>query len=227
MKDSAIALFCKLPKRGEVKTRLASETNEEFATKLYDLLLQNIVHQLIPFSESTQTDLYFFIHDNKIEPFHDYLFSISKNPVQKSSIISQIGRDIGERMANAFDCLFGKGYKKVVIVGSDIVGHLNKNILSAFEMLDIAEYVIGPSFDGGFYLIGTKDHFDKEVFDCIYWSSSTVLNQLKTNLKNKRYSFSETETMLDIDHIEDLKYAIDRNLLDIDTTNNLGSSLPI
>lgn len=227
MKDSAIALFCKLPKKGEVKTRLASETNEEFATKLYDLLLQNIVHQLIPFSKSTQTDLYFFIHDNKIEQFHDYLLSILKKTVYKNFIKCQLGRDIGERMANAFDCLFGKGYKKIVIVGSDIVGHLNKNILNAFEMLDNAEYVIGPSFDGGFYLIGTKDHCDKEVFDCIYWSSSTVLNQLKTNLNNKHYSFLETETMLDIDHFEDLKYAIDRNLLDIDTTNKLGSTLPI
>ncbi len=65
-------------------------------------------------------------------------------------------KTLEKKMSSAFDWAFEKGYEKVILLGSDL-GSLNEKIvLEAETALIENEYVIGPTYDGGYYLIGMK-----------------------------------------------------------------------
>jgi uncharacterized protein len=71
----------------------------------------------------------------------------------------QIGSSFGERFTNAIEAVFNKGFEHVISLGNDIP-HLRANhILKATQNLATSDYVLGPSTDGGFYLMGFKNTF--------------------------------------------------------------------
>ena len=212
--DKAIALFCKPPKKGYVKTRLAADTDEEFALRIYEILLRKILIQLDAFNQMDKTvDIYYYISDADRSEFERFL---SDNLLlsRDKFLRVQIGSDLGERIKKAFEELFSNNYQKVIIIGSDILGDLVYNITIAFEYLKKSNYVVGPSFDGGFYLIGANRSFDEELFNGITWSSNNVLNKLKDNLHGKLYSYRLLDTLLDVDRYEDLIKGIQMGILD-------------
>ncbi len=71
----------------------------------------------------------------------------------------QQGIDLGIRMRNAFQTIL-KTYQQAVIIGTDIPDLNNDIILKAFKSLDNNDFVIGPSNDGGYYLLGMKNLFN-------------------------------------------------------------------
>ncbi|MGC8769001.1 TIGR04282 family arsenosugar biosynthesis glycosyltransferase [Calditerrivibrio sp.] len=212
--DKAIAIFCKPPKKGYVKTRLAADTDEEFALRIYEILLRKILIQLDAFNQMDKTvDIYYYISDADRSEFERFL---SDNLLlsRDKFLRVQNGSDLGERIKKAFEELFSNNYQKVIIIGSDILGDLVYNITIAFEYLKKSNYVVGPSFDGGFYLIGANRSFDEELFNGITWSSNNVLNKLKDNLHGKLYSYRLLDTLLDVDRYEDLIKGIQMGILD-------------
>lgn len=64
--------------------------------------------------------------------------------------------DLGRRMLDAVERAFADGADRVVVIGVDCPGVTESLINDAFTRLDQADVVIGPSFDGGYYLIGMK-----------------------------------------------------------------------
>lgn len=220
MKNSAIAVFCKLPVKGVVKTRLASETNEDFATRLYEYLLKNLISTLNELSD--EIDIFYYLYNDTTDQFEQYLKNYFSFPVKNKFIQIQHGRDLGERMMNAFYELFKKGYKKVIIIGSDIIGPILENVSEALKKLDIVNYIIGPSLDGGFYLIGAKEFISNGIFNGINWSTSTVLEALKNNLRNSNKEYNLLEPILDIDHLRDIRLAIEKDLLSLNLVKELG-----
>ena len=91
--------------------------------------------------------------------------------------------DLGQKMLDAFQYGFSLGYKKIIIIGSDLYSLRLKHIESAFEKLENYDVVIGPALDGGYYLLGLNSMIP-EIFKQKKWSTSSVLKETLSDLKN-------------------------------------------
>ncbi len=91
----------------------------------------------------------------------------------------QIGSDFGEKLSNAFESVFLKGYENVIAIGNDCLSLSSKQLIHAAELLVDTPSVLGPTSDGGVYLMGfQKDTFSKEAFSTIDWQTENVFSQL-------------------------------------------------
>ncbi|MEH1006138.1 DUF2064 domain-containing protein [Winogradskyella sp. ECml5-4] len=117
----------------------------------------------------------------------------------------QIGSSFGERFTNAIEAVFNKGFEHVISLGNDIP-HLRANhILKATQNLATSDYVLGPSTDGGFYLMGfKKTHFNKTSFQNLPWQTAKLRQRLNTELQHQNESVSYLEILTDIDDVSDI-----------------------
>ena len=184
-------IFVKNPIRGKVKTRLAKTIGEERALAVYNDLLRytcNVTRNIDCF---------------KVVFYSDF---IDNNDLWEESVFQkeiQTGKDLGERMKNSFRLMFGSGFKKIVIIGSDCLEISPRIIDEAFRILDYTEVVIGPASDGGYYLMGLKQIHDF-LFDNKSWSTSSLLNETIEELIREGVGFSLLPELSDIDEEQDL-----------------------
>lgn len=182
-----IIVFVKNLVIGQVKTRLAVKIGDQKAFQVYSRLVEitsNVVH-------NCSADVYVYFS----ESIDVSLFSKGKGKVQE-------GRDLGEKMYNAFVDGFNTGYERIVLIGSDLPD-LNKNTIdSAFNLLKEKDFVFGPAIDGGYYLIGMKS-LSQLPFENMPWSTSILYEFTKKKLIENSLNIGELETMNDIDTYED------------------------
>jgi glycosyltransferase A (GT-A) superfamily protein (DUF2064 family) len=108
-------------------------------------------------------------------------------------------------MKHAFIDAFNEGIAEVVLIGSDSPDLPVEIIDEAFCSMKNNDVVIGPAFDGGYYLIGFKrDTFLPELFDAIPWSTGTVFKRTVAILREKRYKMYMLPEWRDVDRCEDL-----------------------
>jgi rSAM/selenodomain-associated transferase 1 len=191
-----LLFFLRNPEKGKVKTRLASAIGDKMAVKLYKRFLLRMLFTLnggtflfyLCYSpESSLSDLKGWLGDN-------YLY------------MPQAGENLGERMKNGFIDAISMNFKRVVLIGSDIPDLPLEFIEEAFTSLREKDVVIGPSFDGGYYLIGFKNKtFSPRVFDGIPWSTKRVFEETITVLKQEGLTVHTLQPWRDIDTIDDLK----------------------
>ena len=188
--DNLLLIFTRNPELGKVKKRLAAEIGDASALKLYKFLLNHTfkvvkelpVEKCVYYSEAIpQEDLW---DDN-----------IFRKKLQR-------GEGLGERMENAFFEAFREGYKKVVIIGSDLFDLQEEDLEKAFLALDTVDYVLGPASDGGYYLFGMKS-LNSQVFRNKTWSTEHVLQETLQDLKNEKLTMLEVRN--DIDYLHDLE----------------------
>lgn len=189
-KKRLLLIFTRNPELGKCKTRLAATIGDQAALEVYIILLRHTAEITKNINCSKE------VHYTQEPSANDLWdkFSYSKH-LQK-------GNDLGERMYNAFKAGFEKGYKKIVIIGSDIYDLKSETIEEAFTKLENSDYVIGPAEDGGYYLLGMKS-MSKEVFFNKNWGTNDVLEDTLNNLSHKNVELLQTKN--DIDVYEDLK----------------------
>ncbi|MFC6268723.1 TIGR04282 family arsenosugar biosynthesis glycosyltransferase [Frigoriflavimonas asaccharolytica] len=190
MKNNALIIFTRNPELGKVKTRLAKTIGDEKALEIYKELLLHTKSE----TQNLDGDKFVFYDQN-----------IIINDIWSDEIYSkklQSGKDLGERMQNAFQELFDQGYKNCIIVGSDLFDLQAKIVDEAFEKLENGEVVIGPAEDGGYYLLGLKKVIP-EIFQHKNWGTETVLDDTLKDLKNQYVEF--LVSLNDIDTFEDLE----------------------
>lgn len=186
-----LIIFIKNPELGKVKTRLAKSVGEENALHIYKLLIEHTYQISLPINAEKQVYYSSFIENS--DQFNDIIFT--KN-IQK-------GKDLGERMSNAIKNSLGNWASKVVLIGSDCY-ELNSGIIEeAFLMLDKHDVVIGPSEDGGYYLIGMKNLHDK-LFKAKEWSTENVMLDTIIDCNELGLSHYLLPTLNDVDEEEDL-----------------------
>jgi hypothetical protein len=128
------------------------------------------------------------------------------------SYIPQSGRDLGLRMKNAFSQAFNEGFDSVVVIGSDTPDLPAEYLELAFDALDTNDVVIGPSNDGGYYLMGfTRKSFLPGAFEKITWSSNKVFEQTVNILKQHEQRLYLLPKWHDIDTLADLEALEKRN----------------
>ena len=105
-------------------------------------------------------------------------------------------------MENAFNFAFNNmNYKKAIIIGSDLPEISVDIINGAIEKLDDYDSVIGPTFDGGYYLLGfNKISFCNEVFSDVDWSTDKVFRQTIEILTQQHHRFCIQPILNDIDN---------------------------
>ena len=116
---------------------------------------------------------------------------------------TQKGEDLGERMLNAFKNGFEAGYKKIVLIGSDLPEINPDYIKKGIETLDNNEVVFGPAEDGGYYLVGMSNLIE-DIFLNKPWSQPSLLKGTLQELHNLNISVGILGTLNDIDTYEDL-----------------------
>jgi len=126
--------------------------------------------------------------------------------------------DLGERMHHAFSDAFRTGCKRVVLVGTDIPELTVNNLSRAFDALTDHDLVLGPSTDGGYWLIGLKRPAD--IFGAIDWGAAKVLEQTLALAKKEGLKVETQAPLTDIDIGNDLKqwrpdWAIQRPYLSV------------
>jgi len=190
MKKELLLIFTKNPELGKVKTRLAASVGDQIALDIYNFLL-NHTHKITQ-NLSCEKAVYY---SDKV----DYNDMWKENEYQK---YQQKGAGLGERMQHAFTNSFKNGYKKVVIIGSDIFELHSYHIDEAFKKLDTNDVVVGPAKDGGYYLLATKILHPK-LFKNKNWGTTTVLKNTMQNLS--KVNVHLLEELNDIDIIEDIE----------------------
>jgi rSAM/selenodomain-associated transferase 1 len=117
----------------------------------------------------------------------------------------QHGKDLGERMYNSINHLLKLGYGKVILIGSDIPELKPEYIINAFENLNSSDICIGPTYDGGYYLIGMKEA-QFELFNSnVSWGKKTVFDRTVEIAERNKLAVSYTDKCRDIDTKEDIR----------------------
>jgi len=187
MKKEALIIMTKNPIKGQVKTRLSETLGPDTTFEIYKRLLK-ITQQI---TENLPIDKHLFYSD-----FIVLQDEFSTEEYQKHVQISH--PNLGNKMLAAFQQMFNLGYEKCVIIGSDCP-YLSASLISeAFVKLTETDVVIGPSVDGGFYLLGCKNDRDLN-FDNIIWSTDMVTNQLLINIDKDGLSRLLLPILEDID----------------------------
>ncbi|MEP0133765.1 MAG: TIGR04282 family arsenosugar biosynthesis glycosyltransferase [Eudoraea sp.] len=189
-KDRLLLIFTRNPKLGKCKTRLAATIGDQAALDIYMILIRHTAEITKDLSCSKEVYYSEEVPENDLWDKDNYAKQLQK------------GNDLGERMYNAFKSGFQKGYKKIILIGSDIYDLNSETIEEAFVEIENADFVIGPAADGGYYLVGMKT-LNNEIFQNKNWGTETVLEDTLNNLNHKKVKLLEIKN--DIDVYEDLE----------------------
>ena len=172
---------------------MALSTNNVFALEIYKLLAENIFHEAEKLDCKT---LIFYVDSTNEQKV--------KNWVNKDFLyLPQNGKDLGEKMLNAFEQVKSKGFEKILIIGSDVPDISKDLITNSLNELNKTDVVISPSDDGGYSLLGLKE-VNPFLFQNIEWSTQKVLNQTIEAIKQNKLSLTKLKTLNDIDTKEEL-----------------------
>ena len=187
--NNALVLFTKAPRLGSVKTRLQPELTPEQSLVLFRAMVEDMVSQ---FDDVGFCDVkIFFYPANAHGEMKNWLGD-------QLDYFPQHGKDLGEKMHNAIAEMLNLKYDKVVLVGSDIPTLDSITIVRAFTNLDNYDVALGPSKDGGYYLIGMKKPYPA-LFQDMAWSTSLVLQQTIQKVRKAQLDIVQLEVKSDID----------------------------
>ena len=179
-----------------MKTRLASAIGDKLAVKLYKRFL---LEMLFTLNGGTFVFYLCYSPESPLSNLKDWLGDHYLYMVQT-------GEDLGERMKNGFVEAISMNFKRVVLIGSDIPDLPLEFIEEAFTSLREKDAVIGPSLDGGYYLIGfKKETFSPRVFEGIHWSTASVFEKTLRVLQQEGLAVHTLQPLRDIDTVEDLR----------------------
>lgn len=130
-----------------------------------------------------------------------HFYSLAKQSTAETFLMDtyrQTGRSFGEKIANAFADIFSRGYENIVCIGNDCPDLSLQRLQHSVIAVEAGNVVLGPTFDGGAYLIGIPKHkFNQQYFQQIKWQSKQTLESLKALFNNDEV---ELDFLADIDH---------------------------
>jgi rSAM/selenodomain-associated transferase 1 len=193
--QACIVIFVRSPDRGRVKTRLTAVLDEDTAVELYRCFVLDLLRTLSRGNFSLRICFYPAEAERKLADWlgEEYVY------------VAQQGRDLGERMENAFLAAFAEGFQRVAVIGSDIPDLPGEVFEETINALAWKDGVVGPAIDGGYYLIGfNSDRFLTEVFKDIDWGAPSVFQRTMGMLARHGYEVHVLPQWRDIDTYDDL-----------------------
>lgn len=191
---NALIIFTREPEPGMTKTRLMPYFSAEKCAELHRCMLKDIRNEM----RKADADIIVAYTAGQGNP--EFLRkTFGKNTV----FVEQRGADIGARMQNAIADALDLGYSKAVLIGTDIPEIEAETINTAFDTLEDCDVVIGPTEDGGYYLIGMKE-VKPEAFNVKLYGVGSVLNETVTSMFAAGIKIGIADEYSDIDVPEDL-----------------------
>ena len=198
-----LIIFTRFPEPGKTKTRLIPKLGDAGAAEMQQTMTEQTVRTAMKTVGNEQCNLIVYYTGGTLQQMQQWL----GNGI---SYCNQHGTDLGQRMhAAALDSRH-RGMQRTVIIGTDCPQLDSPLIGRAFAMLHDHQLVLGPSSDGGYYLIGTSMELTekslKQLFTNIPWGTSAVLEKTLKQARETGLSCSLLKELHDIDTPHDLKY---------------------
>lgn len=177
MSKTAIILFAHLPDF-EARAKSLSGFSSQKSTRRISSVLTKHFYQL---AKETSADTFL------IDSYH------------------QKGKTFGERITNAFTSIYAKGYENVICIGNDCPELDLPQLQNAILEIEKGNVVLGPTVDGGAYLIGIpKNHFHKKEFLKIRWQTRKAYKDILKSYHISEVNVIETKLLTDIDKANDV-----------------------
>jgi len=190
LSKNLLLILTRNPELGKCKTRLAAKVGNKVALDIYKFLLDHTVT---------------FTKNLKVEKWVYYSEEIWEDDIWDNNVYQkklQVGKDLGERMMNAFKEGFQAGFENIIVIGSDMYHLKQSDLEAAFSKFKDHNYVVGPAEDGGYYLLGMKS-LKTELFQNKNWGTGTVLEDTLSDIKNEKVALMDEKN--DVDYYEDIK----------------------
>ena len=193
---NALAVMAKAPVSGRVKTRLVPPLSHERAAELSKALLVDLLRHL-PGLRGAKRYLFFAPADAHA--------SMSELAGGEFELVAQRGDDLGARMQAVFSELWGRGHGRIALIGGDLPVFPLNFLEQTFAALDTAapRVVLGPSRDGGYYLIGMNRSLP-EIFTGMTWSHEQVLSDTLAKIAALKIDALQLPPWFDVDTYGDL-----------------------
>ena len=197
-KKNALITFVKAPVPGTVKTRLQVDIGAEKTVKIYKSFVTALTSQGAGLKG---VDRFLGCAPSDDHPF---LRKIASTNGMKT--FNQQGKTLGERIFNAFRHCAQKGYSHIVLIGSDSPSMPGTFIKTAFSELRKNDFVIGPCFDQGLYLIGITDNKINRLARIIQLDTGKDVSMILKRLSQTNINFTLLPFWYDVDNIDDYQF---------------------
>jgi len=194
---NALVILTKAPQPGQSKTRLVPPLSYAEAADLARALLLDQLQNLAIFGGARL--FIAFTPENAAGFFEGFI-------AQGFTCFAQRGQSLGERMRHAFEHLFASGFENIILIGSDLPALPLRFFHQAYACLEksAADVVLGPSADGGYYLVG-MNRMIATIFDGIDWSGDDVLARTIHKVEDRGLKHELLPEWYDIDTAKDLE----------------------
>jgi uncharacterized protein len=190
--ERALIIMAKAARAGHVKTRLAASLPAETVVDLYRCMIEDT----LDLARSVSTDaLAIVCPTSDVADLANWLPAIE--------IVAQQGQGLAAGLVSAFRVFIDRGYRRVVAIDGDSPQLPPETLDKAFRLLDGADVVVGPTTDGGYYLIGSTT-VQAELFDRQRMGTGRALDSLIASAQGLGLRVALTETGYDVDEAEDL-----------------------
>ena len=203
-----LLIFLKWPEPGRVKTRLANDIGAEKAAEIYKILVQRVMQQISPIYSQLVRICWVFDPIEKEDEMKDWikkeLDDLGFTDLNRHIFWSQSDGGLGDRLQSAFEKAFSLDYDRIIAIGTDCIELDSRTIERALASLSSERSIVfGPSFDGGYYLVGMRSNLGLSVFRSIPWSTSKVLEQSLDRAVSFDLEYTLLEECNDVDTLED------------------------
>lgn len=192
-----LGLFAKYWQPGKVKTRLAATLGPQQAATTYRHFVATLLDRL---SDYPAQKWLAYTPSGRIEEFREIAPDGWHLDLQAEG-------DLGSRMQAFFARRFASGSERVVLLGSDSPHLPLESIQQAFLQLQESQVVLGPTEDGGYWLVGASGRVP-DIFSGIPWSTPQVWPATIDALQRAKTSHSTLPICYDIDNHDDLRRLI-------------------
>jgi rSAM/selenodomain-associated transferase 1 len=200
MKSSAIVVMAKEPIPGQVKTRLCPPLSWEQAAQLYEACCQDVIENALRI-HSSQTVIAATPTDS-VDYFQTLAPSAQVLPVEAETI--------GGCLQQVTSRLLNQGYPQVLAVSSDSPDLWPEIMQSGLDQLEKNDVVLGPAYDGGYYLIGLNKPNELLFGGSIEWSTEIVLQQTIQVIDQLGLTYALlSRSVTDLDRGEDLPLLVE------------------
>ena len=201
---AALVIFAKAPIPGQVKTRLCPPLTPDEAATLHGSFVLDMLERTTLAVAKLQLPFHRYL---ACAPSSELVFFKIMEERQGIHLLDQAGEDLGQRMHRTSVDVFAKGYKQVIIVGTDVPTLPLSVYQEALAILGRSDVALGPALDGGYYLIGLTQPAE-QLFTGVPWSTDQVLAVTQQQAKTLGLSVELTTAWRDVDTIADLQALI-------------------
>ena len=194
-----IIVMVKAPLPGLAKTRLCPPLAQSEAASLALCFVQDVVQSALGVTQNV------IVAFTPLEGRAMLQASLPAN----LHWVQQQGNDLGDRLSSTIAYAERLGFNPIIVLGADSPTLPQTLIQSAFQLLTTgtADITLGPTPDGGYYLVGVRKS-EPQIFQNVTWSSPTTLEQTVQNIDRLGLHLVTLEGWYDVDTSEDLRSLI-------------------